>query len=209
MHILHKEGIKFMEEEYKMLREEIMFNLNKLNWYVSVLYTVSIALLAYVIENPENPILFSLIFVVLLCISSRIRSITTSNVRISSYMEVMLESQIPDRNWETFCHYKLQNKDSHSLIPINKKISRFIDIISRTSSVCLLLGIVTFVFNCFVLIENLNPIYVISTSFNLIILFVLCYMTYVNGNYIYRDKFVAHWKEIKKEMNNENHTQTK
>lgn len=43
-----------MEDEYKMLREEIMFNLDKTHTYISLASTIGLALLAYIIEKQES-----------------------------------------------------------------------------------------------------------------------------------------------------------
>ncbi len=49
-----------MEDEYKMLREEIMLSTNKIHWYISGISTIGIALLTYIIQNPNNIVLLSL-----------------------------------------------------------------------------------------------------------------------------------------------------
>lgn len=196
-------GEAIMDEEYKMLREEIMFNIDKLHWYISVVYTAVIALLAYIIENPDNALLLLLVFVVLVCANSRIRSVTKSNIRISSYMQVILEPDLENRNWETLSHYKINNYDSHTLF--SSRGNKFIDFISRTSAVCFLIGIFVFVLNCITIYENLTTINILCGALDLVLLIILGYFTYTNGSYIYRDECVKHWETVKR--NNKNSKQ--
>lgn len=101
-----------MEEEYKMLREEIMLNINKMHWYVSIVSTVAVALLTYIIQNTENITLFSVFLATLVIIEGRIYSITKSSLRISTYMEVFLEPNLENRKWETYSYIKKKNTSS-------------------------------------------------------------------------------------------------
>lgn len=98
-----------MDEEYKMLREEIILNINKMHWYVSIVSTVAVALLTYIVQDTENITLFSVFLATLVIIEGRIYSITKSSLRISAYMEVFLEPNLENRNWETYSYLKKNN----------------------------------------------------------------------------------------------------
>lgn len=165
-------------EEYKMLREEIMFNLNKLHWYISIVSTVSIALFAYIIKNPNDIILLSLFLATLVILEGRIHSVTESNIRISTYMEVFLEPNLENIKWETYSHYKINKKNSH-LIPLVKNHS--INFITEINTVCLLIGIIAFVFNVIIIYRSLNTNNIIFSILNLLFIIILGYMAVING----------------------------
>lgn len=188
-------------EEYKMLREEIMFNLNKLHWYISIVSTVSIALFAYIIKNPNDIILLSLFLATLVILEGRIHSVTESNIRISTYMEVFLEPNLENIKWETYSHYKINKKNSH-LIPLVKNHS--INFITEINTVCLLIGIIAFVFNVIIIYRSLNTNNIIFSILNLLFIIILGYMAVINGRgYLYRDDYIKHWEQLKEKLQND------
>lgn len=188
-------------EEYKMLREEIMFNLNKLHWYISMVSTVSIALFAYIIKHPNDIILLSLFLATLVIMEGRIHSVTESNIRISTYMEVFLEPNLENIKLETYSHYKLDKQNAHS-IPLVKNFS--INFITEINTVCLLIGIIAFVFNCMIIYRSFNTNNIIFSILNLVFLIVLGYMAIINGRgYLYRDAYIKHWQQLKEKIQSE------
>lgn len=187
-------------KEYKMLREEIMFNLNKLHWYLSIVSTISIALLTYIIKNPNDIILLSLFLAVLIIMEGRVHAMTVSNIRISTYMEIFLEPDI-DIKWETYSYYKIDNYNSRTL-PLAKKFP--INFITGINAVCLFIGVIAFVFNIIVICRSCNGINILFTILNVVLLFILIYMAYINrGGQLYRDDYIKHWKQIKEIMQKE------
>lgn len=184
-----------MEEEYKMLREEIMFNLNKLHWYISIVSTVATALLAYILQSPDNIVLLSLFLASLVIMEGRIYSVTESNLRISAYMEVFLEPHLENRNWETYNFLKIHKYNSRT---INVKKGIPINFITGINSVCLLIGIIVFIFNLVIIWENTLLINIIFSALNLILVTFLAYMAYINrGGNQRRDDYIRHWNLVK------------
>lgn len=191
-------------EEYKMLRKEIMFNLNKLHWYISIVSTVSIALFAYIIKNPNDIVLLSLLLSALVIMEGRIHSVTEGNIRISTYMEIFLEPNIENINWETNSYYKLNGQNSHT-IPLTKIFP--INFFTGINTVCLLIGVIAFVFNCIVIFHSFSIINIIFSIINLFLLIILGYVAFINGRgHIYRDDYIKHWKQLKDKLQNESLT---
>jgi len=197
-----------MEEEYKMLREEIMFNLNKLHWYVSGTATIGIALLAYIISNPNNIIFLSLFLAVLFILEGRIACmIKKSNIMISTYMEVFLEPNLENRNWETYVHCEINSNQSCDDNEDNLSrniIRQFIDFISGSNSVCFLMSLIIMVYNCIVFCENVTIINVVFSLVNLIFTIILGFMAYINrSGHQDRKHYISFWKKVKAKENTE------
>lgn len=195
-----------MEEEYKMLREEIMFNINKLHWYVSGVATVGIALLAYIISSPNNIVFLSLFLAVLFILESRIFRMTKSNITISTYMEVFLEPYIENRKWETYVHFKINEDNVHDennqkCNTFNKLIWQFLDFISGSNSVCFLISIIVMTYNCIVIWDNATLINTIFSFVNLLLTIFLGYMACINrSGHQDRDHYLSFWKNVKDQM---------
>lgn len=216
-----------MEEEYKMLREEIMFNLTKMHWYVSIVSTVAVALLAYILQNIDNIALISVFLATLVVIEGRIYSVTKSNLRISTYMEVFLEPNLENRNWETYSFLKERNiipqtantdsqngnsnaqtesADSHNdeTDSRNVKEKGVVAYISGINTACLLIGLIPFIFNCVALPKNLSLPNMFLTILNAIFILSLLTMSFVymdDKDESKRDKYIKHWKNIKTNLN--------
>lgn len=171
-----------MNDEYLMLRKEMDSNIDKLHTYISVIYTAIIALIAYILDNADNLHLFSLIFVALICIATRIRALLQTNMRISTYMEVFLEPMdTSNYKWETLSHKELNetHKSIYSIGGINKFIA---SLFFKSQSVYLLIGLITFllyicsIFEYFTIKEYFEHGYIISGIFNILSLILLIYV---------------------------------
>lgn len=179
-----------MEEEYKMLREEIVFNTNKTHWYISGISTVGIAFLAYIFNSPSNIALLSLFLAILVIVEGRIFSLTKSIIIISTYMEVFLEPKLEGRDWETKLHCDEFNPE---------KRRPFMDFISNTNSVCFLIGIIVAIYNGIILWENITLINVVFSFVNLLLVGILAYMAFINKRgYQDRGIYKKSWGNVKK-----------
>lgn len=178
-----------MEEEYKMLREEIMFNTNKMHWYISGISTVGIALLTYIVQNPSNIVLLSLFLSILVIVEGRIYSSTKCIIVISTYIETFLEPNLEGRNWETNLHcdnFKFKNR------PIA-------DFISNSNSVCFLIGTIVIVFNCIIIWGNITVINVVFSFVNLLLVIFLAYMAIINRRgFQDRKDYKSSWDGVKR-----------
>lgn len=179
-------------EEYKMLREEIMFDTNKMHWYISGISAIGIALFTYIVTNPSNIVLLSLFLAVLVIVEGRIFSLTKSMIIISTYMEVFLEPNLEEINWETMLHcndFKLE------------KSRPFTDFISNTNSVCFLIGAIVIIFNSIIIWENITLINVIFSLVNLLLVIFLAYMAFINRKgYQDREKYKNSWDNVKQKQ---------
>lgn len=177
-----------MEEEYKMLRDEIMFNTNKIHWYISGISTIGLALLAYIIKSPTNIVLLSLFLVILVIVESRIFALTKAIIIISTYMEVFLESNLENRNWETKLHCdKLQPQKRP-----------FTDFVSSSNSMCFLIGCVIIIFNCIIIWDTITLINIIFSFVNLLLVVFLTYMALINRRgYQDRQEYKKSWEKVK------------
>lgn len=190
-------GVVKIENEYKMLREEIISNLKQMHQYFALTSTAVFAVLAYIFNNPNNPNIFIAMFVVLICISTRIRRILESNVSISTYIEVFLEPKIDGRKWETYNHYKVRGYNSHN---ISKRNLFFEILFFRTNSTYLLLGVIMYCIHLLVLIKNFSLFGMfLGGIINTISLLILLYNALFDANNKHRDKYLDYWKKVKEE----------
>jgi len=199
-----------MNEEYKMLREEIMLNSKQVYLYFALTVTAISTILAFVFNNIDKPninSIFIAIFVLLICTVTRVKGLLATIVSISTYMEVFLEPHIDERNWETRCYYQVNGYNSRELEKINPLINIMF---FRSISPWFLLDIITYVLYIIVLYGNdkKNPFGILRPpsffvifvlTFNTIIFFLLIYITLFNGKSD-RNKYIKHWKEVKTKM---------
>lgn len=85
-------------KEYELLRQEILNNIQDIVQYNTLLYTVTVAVLAFAFEK-ESPFLCLLPYVAIIPIYLCVEGYLVANSRIASYMIVFLEGT--DHNWET------------------------------------------------------------------------------------------------------------
>lgn len=177
-----------MEEEYKMLREEIMFNINKTHWYISGVSTIGIALLAYIIKSPSNIVLLSLFLAILVIVEGRIFALTKAINITSTYMEVFLEPDLENINWETKLHCG----------EFQTKKRPLADFVSNTNSVCFLIGSVVIIFNGIVIWDNITLINIIFSFINLLLVAFLTYMAILNRRgYQDRQEYRKGWENLR------------
>ncbi|MCL2397983.1 MAG: hypothetical protein FWC93_07965 [Defluviitaleaceae bacterium] len=193
-----------MNDEYNMLRKEIDSNLKQMHQYFALTITALFVTLALIFDNstnpsmPINPNIFSIMFAVLVCVAARVKSLSKSNMRISTYMEIFLEPNMNDRNWETRMYSKAAKGYSSHNIDAKFKLAEIL--IFRVGSTYSLLGIIIYALYIFVLYENFSWFYALSGGiFNTIALWILIHLSFFsyNANHKFRDDFIEYWKDIK------------
>jgi len=193
-----------MDEEYKMLREEIMFNSKQVYVYFAFTVTVISGMLMYVFNNNQSNInsIFIAIFVLLICAAARVKRLLSTTVNISAYMEVFLEPNINERNWEIRSNLRLNGYNSKELDKRNPIINIMF---FKTISVWFLLDTITYALYILVLFGNSKePIFNIIKFlfsnyifiFNTIIFLLLIGITLSNSENK-RDMYIEHWKKVK------------
>lgn len=108
-----------MNEEYSMLRDEIMLCMKTVKDYNNLLYTATAALLAFAFNSSEG-ILFLLPFVVIVPLYTLIKREMMQAMRIGAYINVFLEEKTSIQ-WESrlISYDTMFTKNKHRLIPIN------------------------------------------------------------------------------------------
>jgi len=187
-----------MNKEYKMLREEIMFNMKQVYLYFALVVTAVSAMLVYFFNNIDklnSDSIFIAIFILLICAATRVKRFLSNNVSISSYMEVFLEPNIDERNWETRCHHQVNGHDSTEL---NKRKPLINNLVFKSLSVWFLLGIITYILYIINMVENSKNINLFSFYFifNTILFLIVLFITLFHKD-INRDMFIKHWKKVK------------
>jgi len=185
-----------MNEEYKMLREEIVSNMKQIHQYFALTNTAIFLILAYIFGNPNNPNIFVAVFAILVCISVRVKRLMEGNVSISTYMEIFLEPNLEGRSWETSNHHRIGvGYNSHE---INKR-STFVDILFfRANSPYLLLGVIMYFLYFVVLIQNLSFLNIFASGiFNTFAFFIILYNARFDANNVGRDEYINYWKKVK------------
>ncbi len=171
------------KDEYLMLREEIIFHLNKTHELRNMMYISSIAILAFIYKegNEDGGLLYLLPFAVI--IPSYFISLRHSeSLRIiSSYMEIFLEGDI--FNWET--RYKKFLK----IAPLREQRVKIVDwSYFAMSLICFLFSFLK---------TNNNERYVLIIF--LVGISLLCLLTYIGSKEKIRNK----WRELKRQECND------
>ena len=194
-----------MNDEYKMLREEIDNNLKQMHQCLTLVCTGALAVLAYIFNDPNNLNIFVVIFAALVCVGTRIKQLLESNVRISTYIEVFLEPNIEGRDWEIRSHLLQGKKNSHD---INRRPYFIEALFFRTNSPYFLLGIIMYILYIYVVVlaQNVSLFNILfSGIFNTIALGVLIYIARFDANNKHRDKQIKHWQEVKEQSADNKH----
>ena len=186
-----------MNEEYKMLREEIVSNMKQIHQYFALTNTAIFLILAYIFGNPNNPNIFVAVFAILVCISDsvRVKRLMEGNVSISTYMEIFLEPNLEGRSWETNNHYRIGGYNSHE---INKR-SAFVDtLFFRANSPYLLLSVIMYFLYFIVLVQNLSFFNIFASGiFNTVAFFIIQHNARFDANNVGRDEYINYWKKVK------------
>lgn len=90
-------------KEYEILRSEIEQKIELHNTLLTFTITTVVAILSFVLlqEQPYNAFLFLIPFCILIPMSMRIAYYRSAMAKLSAYMIVFLEKEIPGIQWET------------------------------------------------------------------------------------------------------------
>lgn len=175
-----------MYEEYKMLREEIMSAITNRRNYNSVLYTVSVALLAYAFES-SNPLLFLLPFTIIFPLYTLIIKETFHEIRIGAYISVFIEKST-DIHWEQrlVSYDSLADKNKHTPFSLNAYLG--------VSFLCIFLSVIYTDYSIINLHNVICAILQISSLIVSLIMFVFKKPNYKEE----KTKYISKWKKVKK-----------
>lgn len=174
-----------MKEEYLALREEILSSIKTIKNYRSLLYTITVATLAFAVNN-GNAILFLIPFSAIFPIYLLIVHQIDSSLRLGAYIYVFIEPNSP-LNWETRLYEfdKLYQRQYST-----KKPS--IDAFSVLSICCIFLSILNLDFHH----RNLS---FYSTILLQIAILVACIYFYSMKRPDYlkvKDDYIKKWKKV-------------
>ena len=102
-------------KEYEMLRQEILDNSQIIAQYNALLYTVTVAILAFSFEK-ESPFLCLVPYVAIIPIYLLAEEQRKTTARIASYMIVFLEANNNEHQWETRLYKKTITRESESVL---------------------------------------------------------------------------------------------
>lgn len=179
--------------EYEALREEILYSIQVVKNYRSLLYTIVVAALAFAFDKNEA-ILFLIPFVAIIPIYLLAMHQIDSTLRIGAYIYVFLEPGT-DCKWETRLHkYDQLHKRQYS----TKKTS--IEAYWCVSVCCLLLSVIKLDYT------NIDFMFYITIIGQIIVLMICIYL-FIKKKPDYlstKEKYINEWLEIQKEENNLN-----
>lgn len=226
-YILKRRGKCKMEKEYQMLRAEIESNIKLMHNYVTVTCTVMVGILTFIAQTESvDTYIFALIFAALSVVTNRVRSLLEANMRLSTYMEIILEPKISGRNWETLSHWSLNDnseESKNSNIPQNKhgkiydgKRKRFNIIFWNQQTIYVVMGFIVYFFyiitlkkwfdnaeiielDIWNLIFNLIP-ELILFLFNCVVLISLWDFSRMDANNTSREDYKEEWIKIEEDQ---------
>lgn len=177
--------------EYETLREEVLYAMQAIKNYRSLLYTIVVAMLAFAFDKNKS-ILFLVPFVAIIPIYLLAMHQIDSTLRIGAYIYVFLEPGT-DCKWETRLHkYDQLHKKQYS----TKNTS--IEAYWYVSICCLLLSVMKLEYS------NINFMFYITIAGQIIVL-IICIYLFIKKRPDYasvKEKYINEWLEIQKEENN-------
>ncbi|MEY8391712.1 hypothetical protein D3Z36_08405 [Lachnospiraceae bacterium] len=178
--------------EYEMLREEILFSMQTVKNYRTLLYSIVIAVLAFAFDKGEA-ILFLLPFVAVIPLYLLAMHQIDSTMRLGAYIYVFIEPGT-ECQWETRLNkYDFLHRNQYS----TKKSS--IDPYWYLSFCCLLLSVLKLDF-C-----NRDVEFYVTAVTQIIIL-ISCIYLFIKKRPDYlttKEKYIREWKEIQRMENRE------
>lgn len=173
------------QTEYEALREEILYSMQVVKNYRSLLYTLVIAILAFAFDKDET-VLFLLPFVAIIPLYLLAMHQVDSTIRIGAYIYVFLEEGT-ECQWETRLYkYDKLHRNQYSTKKTN------IDPYWCISFCCLALSVMKLDFTN----RNFNFYFVITMQ---IIILLGCIYLFVKKRPDYletKEKYIREWKEI-------------
>ena len=175
------------QAEYEALREEILYSMQVVKNYRSLLYTIVVAALAFAFDKDES-ILFLVPFSAIIPIYILAMHQIDSTMRIGAYIYVFLEPET-DCKWETrLLKYDQMHKKQYS----TKKTS--IDAYWCVSIGCLLLSVIRLDY------ANINLMFYVTIILQILIL-IICSYLFIKKRPDYavaKEKYINEWLEIRK-----------
>lgn len=172
--------------EYEALREEILYSMQVVKNYRSLLYTLVIAILAFAFDKDEA-ILFLLPFVAIIPLYLLAMHQIDSTIRTGAYISVFLEDGT-ECQWET----RLYKYDKLHRNEYSTKKTR-IDPYWCISFCCIALSILKLDYAD----SNLNFYLVVAMQ---IVILIVCIYLFVKKRPDYletKEKYIKEWKEIR------------
>lgn len=174
--------------EYEALRNEIIYSMQIIKNYRSLLYTIVIAVLALAFQS-DNVVMFLIPFLVIIPIYLLEMHQVDSTARIGAYISVFIEPET-DCQWETRLlkyekTYKNNNRNKESLINPYWCISFG----------CIILSFMKLNYYN----RNINFYIIFAEQ---IFAFVLCVFVFIKKNVNSletKEKYIKEWNEIKKD----------
>lgn len=184
---MERESKMDKQVEYETIREEILFSMQTVKSYRTLLYTIVIAALAFAFDK-DVAILFLIPFCAIIPLYLLAMHQIDSTMRLGAYIYVFLEPGT-DCKWETrLLEYDKLHKNQYS----TKKSS--IDPYWCVSFCCLILSILKLDF-C-----NRNLDFYITIVIQIIILVICIYIfTTKTPDYLEtKEKYITEWQQIQK-----------
>lgn len=174
-----------MIDEYSMLREEIILSLKTVKNYNNILYTATVALLAFAFKSSDST-LYLLPFIVVIPLYFLTKREMIQALRIGAYILVFLEKNI-DIKWESRLNMydEYYKKNAHKHIPLNAYLG--------ISLLCVSLSIA-------------NTDYSVFNSYNITLMIIQIILSivsivafgFLSPNYIsIKSEYVKQWTKIK------------
>lgn len=184
-----------MEKEYDMLRKEIEQNSSVINNYLTFLYPAMGVMLAYIVSNFNNSLIFSAMYLIIVPIAARIRSLNNSTVRLAAYMIVFLEPGITGFCYETRNYLRIYLKANRNS-KVNNAISLFF---LNINGATFFIGLATYVLYIYILVKKFDMTnLLIGGIINTLSMLILTYFL-VKDFRSHTDKaeYVKSWEQIK------------
>ncbi|MCI9362545.1 MAG: hypothetical protein HFG65_16810 [Hungatella sp.] len=193
-----------MIEEYKMLRSELMYFMNKDTMLLTCLFSAITATLFFSVEkNVQEGCLLAFLIIIPIC--NKFAYHQKQMAKISTYMVCFLEKEL-DIKWETRVEKIAQMKKNHV---IDKKIHS-ISILKFSD--CVMMSLATFLCYVFLLWKqcsicfSFRPVYIIWVETVLILILLIVTLNIAGKIYQiqkYREKYKKKWEQIDQEERRE------
>lgn len=174
-------------EEYKMLREEILQSMQVVKNYRTLVYTITVAILAFAFDKGES-ILFLIPFCAIIPLYLLAMHQIDSTMRIGAYIYVFIEPET-ECKWETrLYNYDCLHKNEYS----TKKSS--VDPYWVTGLCCLLFSVLSLDF-CH---RGAEFYFTLLLQLLVVILSGIVFLTKRVDYISTKEKYISEWQEIQK-----------
>lgn len=189
-----------MIEEYKMLRSELMYFMNKDTMLLTCLFSAITATLFFSVEkNMQEGCLLAFLIIIPIC--NKFAYHQKQMAKISTYMVYFLEKGL-EIKWETRVEKVAQMKRNNDT---NEKI-RSVSILKFSD--CVMMSLATFLCYVFLLWRqhslcfNYRPVYLIWGETVIILILLIVALNMASKIYKiqkYREKYIKKWEQVDQE----------